>query len=81
MHLAYGPAGQPPETSIMFTRGEGVSTDGKWWCSMAQSEASSTQSYYVFCDVLPSALNFGLIGAQPQYTLSFPRPVGDGLLT
>jgi hypothetical protein len=76
MSLAFGPAGRPPITSMMFACGNGTSNDGKWWCEMAQSEASSTQSYYVLCDELPSKLNFGLIGTQPQYTINFgpPRP-------
>lgn len=70
MNLGFGPAGKPPAVSVMVTRGKGFNTDGQWWCELAQSEATPMQSYYVFCDELPSRVNFGLIDAQPQYTVT-----------
>ena len=68
--LHHGAAKRPPTGVIMtalFSGGEQVSTDGKWWLLFAANEATPTQSYYVICKQLPSLLLFGVNGGSPQY--------------
>ncbi len=51
--------------------GSGPSDDGAWWIESAGNEATPTQSYFVFCDELPSTLVFGVRNSPVQYQHAF----------
>ncbi|KKN71657.1 hypothetical protein LCGC14_0418850 [marine sediment metagenome] len=62
----------PVGGGVLHMTGEGPSNDGAWWTLFADDEATPTQSYFVYCQQLPSILAFGVNGGQPQYKLT-PR--------
>jgi hypothetical protein len=66
--LGHGPARRIPGAYMLMSCGETISNDGKWWVNFAGNEATPTQSYFVFCTVLPSILVFGVQGG-PVYQL------------
>ena len=73
-HLHYGVANRPPSGIIMtMLTGyrEGLSNDGRLWFISAANEATPTQSYYLFCQSLPSFFIFGVEGSSPQYQVRF----------
>jgi len=67
--IMHGPANRPDTGGVLFSTGEGLSSDGAWWIMFAQNEATPTQSYYVFVHDFPSKLLFGVHNAQPQYSV------------
>ena len=69
--LLHGSAKRVPNGGVLFTTGNGISNDGKLWIIFAGNEATPTQSYYIFCNKLPSFLVFGVNGGQPQYQVNF----------
>lgn len=68
--ILHGPRGQIPHGGALFMSGTGTSDDGTWYFCFAQNEATPTQSYFIFCDELPSKLVFGVMNGQPQYTVN-----------
>lgn len=80
--IMHGPRGFVPTAGSLRAPGEDESVDGEWWIMFANDEASPTQSYFVFCEGLPSRLVFGQGGDQgPQYsvqpTAGAQRVIGD----
>ncbi len=69
--ISHGPAKLIPRSSVLMSTGTGTSSDGKLWIAFAGNEATPTQSYYIFCNKLPSILIFGINGGQPQYQVTF----------
>jgi len=68
--IMHGPRGFVPAAGSLRAPGEEESADGEWWIMSSNDEASPTQSYFVFCNSLPSALVFGQRGDEgPQYTV------------
>jgi hypothetical protein len=65
--IARGPRDHPPQVSALHMTATGPSENGAWWIESAGDEASPTQSYFVFCDELPSTLVFGVPNGSPQY--------------
>lgn len=65
-----GPRARPPQFGALMMSGNGPSDDGNWWI-MFGNEATPTTSYYVFCDVLPTTLAFGVHNGEPQYLYRF----------
>ena len=60
MALRSGPPGRiPPVEGVVFSRGQGVSDDGKWQFSLGYEAATPTNSYYAFLREMPSKLAFG----------------------
>jgi hypothetical protein len=57
--LMHGPSGRLPRAGILVGTAEGTSADGAWRYVAAANEATPTQSYYIYCSVLPSKLKFG----------------------
>jgi len=70
-HLGFGAAKRIPDAFILISCGEGASSAGNLWVMTAGNEATPTQSYYVFCNKLPSLLIFGVNGGHPQYQVKF----------
>jgi len=66
-HILHGPRGIVPQGGSLFNTGTGTSDNGDWHFMFAQNEATPTQSYFVFCNELPSKLVFGVMNGQPQY--------------
>jgi hypothetical protein len=67
--MMYGPRGRLPDASAFLHPKEAPSLDGGWWCLGAQNEATPTQSYFLYCKELPSAIQFGIAGTTTNYTL------------
>ncbi len=66
-----GPKDNPRNVGAMLTGYMiGTSRDEIWWFASAQEEATPTQSYYLFCDQLPTKLAFGVYDGEPVYTVS-----------
>jgi len=66
--ILHGSSGLPPHNGMLFLSGEAESDDGEWWMMWAQNEATPKQSYYLFCDILPSRIGFGDKNKPPQKT-------------
>ncbi len=66
-HIQHGPRNVIPQGGILINKGSVISNDGAWYCLFAQNEATPTQSYFIFCNELPSQLLFGVMNGQPQY--------------
>ncbi|MGB3903816.1 MAG: toll/interleukin-1 receptor domain-containing protein [Anaerolineae bacterium] len=75
-NILRGPKGHVPSGGVLRMTGESKSEDGAWWIMHANDEASPTQSYFVFCESLPSRLIFGAQNG-PQYTV---EPGGAAIL-
>jgi len=50
----------------VFSRGEGLSPDGRWHFELGGEAASPTNSYYAFLREMPTALLFGQEGSGGQ---------------
>ena len=67
--ILHGPRGHIPHAGMLVSSGSGTSDDGVWHFHFAQNEATPTQSYFIFCNELPSKLIFGVMNGQPQYSV------------
>lgn len=67
------PAGMITGTGMVMGPREGLSSDGEWWMLQLGQRATPTESLYVWLDLLPSALIFGVGGGQPQYRVELGR--------
>jgi hypothetical protein len=68
--ILHGARGRVPQGGALFGTGKGTSDDGAWHFLFAQNEATPTQSYFIFCNELPSRLAFGVMNGQPQYMVN-----------
>lgn len=67
----------PPIDGMVFSRGEGVSQDGRWYFSLGYEPATPTNSYYAFLREMPSAFVFGQEGPNGQvWTFEGPQVTG-----
>ena len=65
--LRCGPPRRIPHLGgVVFSRGEGLSPDVRWYFELGGEAASPTNSYYAFLREMPSALLFGQEGADGQ---------------
>jgi hypothetical protein len=71
--LSFGPANRLGHSCILFNCGDRLSDDGKFWGMYASNEATPTQSYFIYCNELPSVLIFGVDGGPPQYRVAFQK--------
>ena len=70
--IMHGPRGFVPTGSLLHMSGETRTVDEKWWIMYANNEATPTQSYFVFCNELPTKLGFGVKeDPDQQYTVHF----------
>jgi hypothetical protein len=68
LNIIHGPSNRVPMFGgNLSMSGNQVSSDGVWWLEFAQNEATPTQSYYIYCDQLPSQLLFGVYNGHPQF--------------
>jgi hypothetical protein len=70
-HILHGPRGVIPQGGALFNTGNGTSNDGNWHFVFAQNEATPTQSYFIFCNELPSKLVFGVMNGQPKFLVDY----------
>jgi hypothetical protein len=70
LSILHGPRGRVPFAGGLSMSGSGTSDDGLWYFHFAQNEATPTQSYFIFCNELPSTLVFGVMNGQPQYVVN-----------
>jgi hypothetical protein len=80
--LRCGPPRRLPQLGgIVFSRGEGLSPDGRWYFELGGEAASPTNSYYAFLREMPSALLFGQEGSQGQvWTVEDVRISATGIV-
>ena len=65
--LRCGPPRRMPHLGgVVFSRGEGLSPNGRWYFELGGEAASPTNSYYAFLREMPSALLFGQEGSGGQ---------------
>jgi hypothetical protein len=69
--ILHGPANVPPTGGVLYMTTEGPSQG--YWVQTAHNEATPTQSYFLFCDVLPSRIIFGVDGRQPQFDVQIRK--------
>lgn len=67
-NIMIGPRDVPTDSGMLLNCGEGASADNSFWLMHAGNQSTPTESYYVWCNQLPSALIFGVNGRPPQYT-------------
>lgn len=72
--IMIGPRDVPTDTGMLTNCGSGPSPDQKYWMMYAGNQATPTQSYYIWCNKLPSELIFGVNGGQPQFQVKFNAP-------
>lgn len=58
-YIQHGPSGIIQDGGVLHNYGFSNSHDGKMWLMYASDEATITQSYYIFCQKLPSMIIFG----------------------
>jgi hypothetical protein len=63
----HGPRGQVPQGGAPSNTVEARSSNDAWWVMVAQNEATPTQSYYLYCNELPSRLAFGVNNGKTQF--------------
>lgn len=64
------PAGVITGTGMITPLFEGASTDGAWWCTGIQGQATPIQSLYVWLPRLPTQMRFGNPNNGPEFTVS-----------
>lgn len=65
--IMVGPSDVPTNSGMLVNSGEGASDDGRWWVMTAGNQATPTQSYYLWCEKVPTEVIFGVNGDSPQY--------------
>lgn len=74
--IMHGPSGRLPEGGMLFMSREGESESEKWWIITAQNEASPINSYFVYCNKLPTILVFGIFrDSTTLYQLKFENSI------
>ena len=68
--IMFGPRDRPTDSGMLTMCGDEPSPDGSMWLMFAGNQSTPTESYYVWCNALPSQLRFGVNGREPQYTIS-----------
>jgi hypothetical protein len=68
--LIHGPAGRTPE-GMFILMGTGTAEVNGMYACFAGNEATPTMSYFLACNTLPSRIDFGVDGRQPQYSVKF----------
>ena len=73
-NIMIGPRGVPTRGGMLVNCGSAPIEKNKYWAMNAGNQATPTQSYYIWCDKLPSELLFGVNGGQPQFYFKFGAP-------
>ena len=60
--IMIGPRDLPTGTGMLINGGQGASQDNSMWLMSASNQSTPTQSYYIWCDHLPSEIVFGVNG-------------------
>lgn len=68
--IMIGPRDVPSRSGMLVNCGSGTSPDGEMWVMTAGNQSTPTESYYVWCKVLPSTVIFGVNGRAPQFTVN-----------
>ena len=71
--ILHGPKELIPNGGMLSFPESGISDDKKYWAHQARNEATPTQSYYLFCDVLPSEIIFGHPTSGEIYEVTFKQ--------
>ncbi len=73
--IARGAPGRVPEGfGVLFDTLRDTTADGAWYFIRSAAEATPTQSYYLFCDEMPTRIRFGVFDGEPQFEVEWqPR--------
>ncbi|MDA7928497.1 toll/interleukin-1 receptor domain-containing protein [Mariniblastus sp.] len=71
--LMIGPRDVPTNSGALI--GGETERHGDNWVVASGNQATPTQSFYIWCDRLPTQLTFGVDGGSPQYTVNLSKPV------
>lgn len=71
--IMIGPRDVPTDSGMLTNCGEGPSSDNLMWLMFAGNQSTPTESYYIWCNELPSKLIFGVNGREPQFTVTFGK--------
>ncbi|MEX2600730.1 MAG: toll/interleukin-1 receptor domain-containing protein [Balneolaceae bacterium] len=69
--IMIGPSNVPTGSGMLVNTGSENSPDNRYWVMGAGNQATPTQSYYIWCNKLPSELIFGVNNGSPQYRVQF----------
>lgn len=69
-NIMVGPSDCPTDSGMLINCGTQESPDRQWWFMVSGNQATPTQSYYIWCQALPSELVFGKNGGNPQFRMS-----------
>lgn len=69
--IMIGPRNVPTDSGMLTNCGDGASQDQSMWLMSAGNQSTPTESYYIWCQQLPSKLIFGVNGGSPQHTVTF----------
>ena len=69
--IMVGPSHAPTASGNLSGFRAGPSRDRSLWLLNAANPGTPTESYYIWCDELPTELIFGVDGDVPQYAVSF----------
>jgi hypothetical protein len=67
--IRQAPSGKLPGPGPYIRNGyaSSLSSDGQWWIESEQRECTPTQSFFIYCNQLPSKLAFGVDNGEPVY--------------
>lgn len=68
--IMIGPRSVPTSSGMLVNTGSEENTQHDLYIMVAGNQATPTQSYFVWCDQLPSNLIFGVNNGAPQYTVA-----------
>ena len=70
--IMIGPRDLPTNSGMLMNFGDGPSQDNSKWLMSAGNQSTPTQSYYIWCNRLPSEIIFGVNSRSgEQYTVPF----------
>jgi hypothetical protein len=72
--IMIGPKDLPTMNGALFNTSDYIWTnedDSAFWCKTASNQATPTESYYIWCQTLPSRLFFGAMHGQNLYKIDF----------
>jgi len=65
--IMIGPRDRPTDSGMLLMGSEGANRDHTHWVISAQNQSTPTESYYVWCNQLPTSIAFGSDGPNTQF--------------
>jgi hypothetical protein len=77
IHVECGPSRMLIEGHWMSHLSDCESTDREWWLRAFANPATPAQSYFMFCERVPTKICFGVYNGSPQYWHALQVPGGS----